>query len=190
MTDTVSAVVTLSGDTVTVDGSGVTVDGTVVTVEEPGVYRISGMLDNGQLAVDSDADGDVVLLLAGVDITNAAGAPINVRNADNTIITLVDGTENRLTDGAEYIFPDAETDEPDAALFSDDDLTINGGGTLIVTANYNHGIVGKDDLAIDLTPGSGAIIVTAVNDGIKGRDSLLVRGADHRRGRRRHAVQQ
>ena len=172
VTDTVSAVVTLSGDTVTVDGSGVTVDGTVVTVEEPGVYRISGMLDNGQLAVD----GDVVLLLAGVDITNAAGAPINVRNADNTIITLVDGTENRLTDGAEYIFPDAETDEPDAALFSDDDLTINGGGTLIVTANYNHGIVGKDDLAIDLTPGSGAIIVTAVNDGIKGRDSLLVQG--------------
>ncbi|MEZ4718404.1 MAG: carbohydrate-binding domain-containing protein [Caldilineaceae bacterium] len=68
------------------------------------------------------------------------------------------------------------TDEPDAALFSDDDLTINGGGTLIVTANYNHGIVGKDDLAIDLTPGSGAIIVTAVNDGIKGRDSLLVQG--------------
>ncbi|MCB0160525.1 MAG: carbohydrate-binding domain-containing protein, partial [Caldilineaceae bacterium] len=171
-----SAAITLAGDTVTVDGSGVTVDGTIVTVTAPGVYQFSGTLDNGQLAVDSDADGDVVLLLAGVDITSADSAPINVRNADNTIITLVDGSENRLTDAAEYVYPDAETDEPDGALFSDDDLTINGGGTLIVTANYNHGIVGKDDLVIDLTPGSGTLIVSAVNDGIKGRDSLLVQG--------------
>ncbi len=60
---------------------------------------------------------------------------------------------------------------PNAAIFSNDDLTINGGGSLTVDANYNNGIQSKDDLHIT----GGNISVTAVNDGIKGRDSIAVR---------------
>jgi hypothetical protein len=80
-----------------------------------------------------------------------------VSNADKTVITLADGTENVVTDGAVYVFPDAETDEPNAAIFSKDDLTINGNGSLIVNANYNNGIASKDDLKIT----SGAITANA-----------------------------
>jgi hypothetical protein len=86
------------------------------------------------------------------------------------VITLVEGTENRVADGASYLFDGAE-DEPNAAVFSKDDLTINGSGSLTVNGNYNHGIASKDDLKIV----SGNITVTAVNDAIKGRDSIAVK---------------
>lgn len=56
-------------------------------------------------------------------------------------------------------------------IFSHDDLTINGSGSLTVNANYNNGIVSKDDLKIT----GGTITVTAVNDAVKGRDSLTVK---------------
>jgi hypothetical protein len=85
--------------------------------------------------------------------------------------TLADGTENRASDGDSYILDDAESDEPNAAIFSKDDLTINGNGSLTVNASYNNGIASTDNLKIT----GGDITVNAVNDGIKGRDSIAVR---------------
>lgn len=166
----IAATITFTGDSIVAEGSGVAVNGQTVTVEAAGVYRLNGTLNNGQVIVDTDEEGDVVLLLSGVDITYANGAPIYVRNADNTVLMLAEGTNNYVTDGAHYLFPDAATDEPNAAIFSHDDLLINGSGSLTVNANYNHGIFGKDDVEI----ASGTITVNAVNDGIKGRDSLVV----------------
>jgi hypothetical protein len=113
----------------------------------------------------------VVLLLNGADITSSTSAPIYVNNANKTVITLAKGTENYVSDGATYIFADAGSDEPNAAIFSKDDLTINGNGSLIVDANYNNGIDSNDDLKII----SGSITVTSVNDGIKGRNSIAIK---------------
>ena len=61
-------------------------------------------------------------------------------------------------------------DEPNAAIFSKDDLKINGTGTLIVNANYNNGIASKDDLDIK----NGDITINAVNNGLKGKDSIEI----------------
>ncbi|MEJ5198533.1 MAG: carbohydrate-binding domain-containing protein [Anaerolineae bacterium] len=161
----------LQGDKILITGSGATVNGTIVTVTKAGTYRISGKLDDGQIVVDTADTKKVVLLLDGADITHATGAAIYVANAEKVVITLAEGTQNRVADGAQYVFPDAQTDEPDAAIFSHDDLTINGAGALTVQANYKNGIVGKDDLKIT----GGTIIVDAVNDGIRGRDSLAIK---------------
>jgi hypothetical protein len=171
MTDT-SALshISFEGDSITFDGEGVTVSGSVVTITSAGEYSISGILDDGQIVVDTQDEKTVYLILDGVDITCSTSAPIYVRNAEKTVITLADGTKNTVTDGAAYVFEDAESDGPNAAVFSKDDLTINGGGTLIVNANYNNGITSKDDLKIT----GGDITVTSVNDGIKGRDSIAV----------------
>ena len=98
-------------------------------------------------------------------------APIYVVNAEKTVITLAAGTENYVTDAETSLFDDAESDEPKAAIFSHDDLTINGEGSLTVTANANNGIASQDDLK---TPG-GHITVTAVNDGLKGKDSIAIK---------------
>jgi hypothetical protein len=160
----------LQGDSIAIDGSGATVDDSIITVTAAGSYRISGTLNDGQVIVDTQDDDTVFLVFNGVDIRSSISAPIYVRNAEKVVITLVGGTENVVTDADSYVFTEME-DEPDAAIFSNDDLTINGDGSLIVNANYSHGIVSDDDLTIV----SGTISVNAVDDGIKGRDSIAVR---------------
>jgi hypothetical protein len=165
-----TANIALAGDAIILEGEGASVDGSVVTITSAGTYSISGTLTDGQIIVDTEDEETVYLILEGVDITCSTGAPIYVSNAEKTVITLADATENTVTDGASYVFEEADSDEPDAAVFSHDDLTINGGGSLTVNANYKNGITSKDDLKIT----GGTITVNAVNDGIKGRDSIAV----------------
>ena len=87
------------------------------------------------------------------------------------IVSLPDGTKNVLSDASAYRYETEDTSEPDAALFSKDDLTINGGGTLTVNANYDNGIKSKDDLRV-----IGATLdVTAINNAIVGRDGVAVK---------------
>jgi hypothetical protein len=62
------------------------------------------------------------------------------------------------------------TDDVNAALYSTCDLTIYGTGTLTVTSN-NDGITGKDGLIIK----SGTVTVNAGDDGIRGKDYLIVK---------------
>ena len=132
--------ITLNGDTVAVDGSGVTVNGTIVTITSAGTYSISGASDNNQIKVDTEDEEKVVLILNGAAIAYATSAPIYVVNAEKTVITLASGTENYVTDGDAYVLEDTASDEPNAAIFSNDDLTLNGDGSLTVNANYNNGI--------------------------------------------------
>jgi hypothetical protein len=164
----------LAGDVINVQGSGVVVEGTIATITSTGTYSISGTLNDGQIIVDTVDEETVVLILNGVDITCSNGAPIYVSNAAKTVITLAAGTQNHVTDGSDYVFASAEVDEPNAAVFSNDDLTINGEGSLTVMANYNNGIDSNDDLKI----ASGNITVFAVNDGIKANDSISVLGGN------------
>lgn len=171
VSDSDMSYIKLEGDSITFEGSGATVNGNIVTITSAGMYSISGTLNDGQIIVDTEDKETVELVLNGADITYSTSAPIYVSNAEKTVITLADGTENYVTDGASYIFADAESDEPNAAIFSKDDLTINGNGSLTVNANYNNGIASKDDLKIT----GGSITVNAVNDGIKGRDSITVK---------------
>lgn len=173
---TAATSISLAGDTISVAGDGAVVNGSSVTITAAGTYTLSGTLNNGQIIVETNDEDPVVLILNGVNITNATSAPIHVSNADKVVITLAEGTENVVTDGDSYLLAgaaatDAASAEPNATIFSKADLTINGSGSLTVNANYNNGIVSKDDLKIV----SGAITVNAVNDGIKGRDSIAVK---------------
>lgn len=168
---TATNTISLAGDTISVTGEGAVVNGSSVTIITAGTYTLSRTLNNGQILVETTDEDPVVLILNGINITNATSAPIYVSNAEKVVITLAEGTENVVTDGNTYLFADAETDEPNAAIFSKDDLTINGSGSLTVNANYNNGIVSKDDLKIV----SGTITIHAVNDGLKGRDSIAIK---------------
>lgn len=152
-------------------GSGVSASGRVVTITAAGTYVLTGTLDYGQLVVDSDAAEAITLVFQGVSITNTTGAPVYVSSAEKTVIILAAGTTNTLTDGDDYVFPEGE-DEPDAALFSKDDLVIQGSGSLTVNANYKSGIVSKDDLTI----AGGVISVTAAKHALKGKDAIVITG--------------
>ena len=161
--------ITLNGDSVTADDKNVEVDGRKVTITGAGTYVLSGTLSDGQIVVDSDDKDSVRLVLNGAEITCSNSSAIWVKDGE-TIITLADGTENTLTDGAEYT-TDSEDDEPKAAVYAKDDLTFNGSGSLTVNGNYKNGIQCKDALKFV----SGTYTITAANNGLVGKDSVSVK---------------
>ncbi|MHC5247839.1 carbohydrate-binding domain-containing protein [Enterococcus sp. LJL90] len=170
--ESTATTITLNGDSAEIDGEGATESDGVITITTGGTYILSGEYD-GEIIVSADADADEVqLVLNGVNITNDDSSAIYVEQAEKVKITLAKGTTNTVSDGSDYVYDSADEDEPDAAIFSKDDLTINGSGTLIVNGNYNNGIRGKDDVVIT----NGNIQVTAVNNAIKAKDSLSIAG--------------
>lgn len=165
-----AAVITLLGDTASVQGLGAQVSGNVVTIMYPGTYRVEGTL-TGQLAVDlGDYSGAVYLLMNGADISCPDGPALYVQQSDRTIVRLADGTRNALADGADYtLFINGE-EHTGAALYSSDDLVIDGGGALTVTGSACDGIRVKDALTVN----GGSLNVTGEDDGIQVNDELRI----------------
>ena len=156
------------GSTAASAADGVKINGSVVTITKAGSYSVSGVLEDGQIVVD--ADGDVELTLCGVGITNSSGPAIYAKNGDLTLV-LDDGSVNVLTDGAEYSVSD-DDNNPNAALFTQDDLIVTGEGSLSVTGSYKNGVNCKDALTIE----SGTVYVTSTDNGIIGKESVTVSG--------------
>lgn len=165
--------VTLDGDTASSDSGAVVVDGSTVTITAAGTYRLSGSLTDGQVVVQTTDAGIVRLVLDGVEITSSTSSPLVVTEAEEVMVVLADGTTSTLTDAAEYVYADG-SDEPNAALFSNADLTIAGDGALVVTGSSNDGIASKDGLVVT----GGTITVDAVDDGIRGKDYVVVEGGE------------
>jgi hypothetical protein len=143
-----------------------------VTITNGGTYRLAGTLSDGQVAVATESQEVVRLVLDGVDIASSTGAAISVVEAEKVVVILAPGSKNTLADAATYQLASADVDEPNAALFSTADLTIAGEGSLAVTGRYNDGIASKDGLII----AGGTVTVDAADDGIRGKDYLVVTG--------------
>lgn len=159
--------VTLADAGSSADGDGVTIDGSVVTITEEGTYVLAGTLTAGQVVVDAPDDAKVQVVLAGASITNPSGAAILVENADKAFLTLAEGTENAVSSTGGL--GTTEDSNVDGAVFSRDDLTINGSGSLAVSST-NHGIVCKDDLVL----ASATVAITAEGTAIQAKDSVAV----------------
>lgn len=155
--------IVFDGSSISVDGEGADVNGNKVTISLKGTYLISGTLDGGQIIVNAGDDDDVRLILNGATVSCSNSSCIYGINADKIILTLVDGTVNTFTDGTEYVYANAEKEEPNAAIFSDCDLSINGNGTLNVNGNFQHAIRVKADAKIT----GGTINLSAAQKGIK-----------------------
>lgn len=168
--------ITLSGSGASVDGEGASVEGSVVTITAAGVYAVSGTLEDGRIIVNAPKE-EVTVALNGADITCSYSSPLYIYKAGTATVHLMEGTENALTDGADYTYGDeyssAADEEPNACLYSKADLVIEGAGKLSVTANCDNGITGKDTLQIY----DGSISVQAVNNGINGKDSNTIDSA-------------
>lgn len=147
--------------------SGVSISGNIITITKEGTYVFSGALSEGQIIVDADS-AKVQLVLDNADVTSASSAAIYVKNADKTFITLAEGSENILMNTAEYEAID--DNNIDAVIFSKDDLTLNGKGTLTINSEYGHGIVSKDDLKLV----GGTCNITAKNHALSGKDSVRI----------------
>ena len=162
-----TAVITLNNDSISMSGSGAYVYQNSVVISRSGYYEITGTLDNGSIIVDAEDNSKVWILLDNAYISNDTGACIDVEQADKVFLILADGSENTLVSGSAFS-EDTVNDGIHAALFSRDDLTISGSGTLAVSAQYKHGIEVNDDFVVT----GGNITIEAVGDAVHANDSF------------------
>jgi len=162
--------ITLSDADCTADSKNVAVDGSIITITGGGDYIVTGTMSDGMIIVDVDKSEKVQLVLNGVDITSKTSAAIYVKKADKVFITLADGTENTLKNGG--TFEEIDDNHIDAVIFSKDDLTLNGTGTLIIDSPVAHGIVSKNELVIT----NGAYQISAAAHGMTGKDNVAIAG--------------
>lgn len=169
-----SAVITLSGESASGDSDALEISGSTVTVKDEGTYIFSGTLDNGMIIVDAEDTDKVQIVLDGVQISSSESAAVYVKEADKVFITTVDGSQNTLRNEGNY----TQTDDNniDAVIFSKSDLTLNGAGTLTVSAEAGHGIVSKDDLVLT----GGTYDITAASHGLSGKDSVRIANGNYK----------
>ena len=139
------------------------------TITSAGVYTLTGTIKDGNVTVDTKEN--VKIILNGVSITSSNSPAIYVENSGILVIETAKDSKNYVEDGSTYT--SAYTDI-DGAIFSKDDLYLQGEGTLEVKANHGDGIVSKDDLKIN----SGTYIINSEDDGIRGTDSVYIKDGD------------
>lgn len=154
-------------DTTNAENIAVT-SGEDVSITEEGVYVISGDAADVTITVNADDNAKVQLVLDNVSITNEDAPAIYVVSADKVFVTTADGSTNKLSVTGDFATTDSETNV-DGAIFSKDDITFNGKGTLTINSSDN-GIVGKDDVKFT----GGTYNITAGNHAIQGKDSVCI----------------
>ncbi|MDR1704650.1 MAG: carbohydrate-binding domain-containing protein [Clostridiales bacterium] len=142
-------------------------------IEEAGTYVLSGELKDGQIRVDAGKNDIVRLVLNGADIHNGDGPAVYALQSEKLVIVLADGAENSISDGAEYKVA-GDANEPDAAVFSQDDITLTGKGSLTVSASHNHGIRSQNVLAVT----GGVITVDSIGDALRGKEGFAVKDGE------------
>lgn len=160
----------LNGTSVTANSDSVKISDGTVTITEEATYIISGTLENGMIIVDAEDTDKLQIVLNGTNITNKTSAALYILEADKVFVTLADGTENTLISGGEFIAIDENN--IDGAIFSKQDLTFNGSGSLSVTSPIGHGIVCKDDLVIT----GGSYSIKCASHGFDANDSVRITG--------------
>ena len=169
-------VLTFNGNqlSTSVQDAGIVVEGGAFVITRGGSYELKGDLSNGQIKVAVPKTEQVELIFNNFTASCNTSAPLYIESADKATIMLAAGSVNTLTDATLYVFPNPAEDKPNACIYSSDDLTIKGTGTLNVNGNYNNGIGCKNDLRIkDCT-----LNVTGVNNILKGNDSVEIENAN------------
>lgn len=158
--------INLTGSSATSSSSSVEISGSTVKLTQEATYLISGNLDNGTLIIAAPDTAKLQIVLNGTSITSKTFAPLYIVSADKVFVTLADGTQNALTNLEGFV----QTDENnvDGTIFSKQDLTFNGNGSLLVESPLGHGIVCKDDLVFT----GGSYTINSANHGIDANDSI------------------
>lgn len=166
--DSTSTHITLADNASVSDSNVVIISGNTVTITKEGTYILSGSLSDGQIIVDVEDTEKVQLVLDNVNINCDSSAAIYVRQADKVFITLAADSDNYLYTSGEFVTID--DNNIDAVIFSKDDLTLNGNGSLTIESAYGHGIVSKNDLRIT----GGSYSITTASSGLNGKDSVRI----------------
>lgn len=152
----------LNGSTAEADSDSVQISGSTITITEEATYIISGTLDDGMIIVDAPDTAKLQLVFDGADINSETSAPLYIPEADKVFVTLAEGTENTLSNGGTYTAIDDSN--IDSAIFSRQDLTLNGSGNAASESSDSWGQWGGG------APGQPGDRGGAGGDGMRGTD--------------------
>ena len=165
--------ITLQGAEGTINGTGAYfLDGSLV-IAKPGNYVLSGELTDGSIIVEAYDTSKIWIMLNGVSVKCSDDACLRVDQADKVFVTLAEGTENTLESGDTFS-EEAIADGTGGVIYSHDDLTINGNGSLSIKGGPEHGIEVNDSLVIT----GGTINIESTSDGIHVNDAFRFDSAD------------
>ncbi len=163
--------IALNNTSASCDSDTVKIEGSTITIQKEGTYVFSGNLDNGMIIIDTDDSAKLQLVFNGVTINHETSAPLYILEADKVFLTLVEGTTNTLSNGG--TFTAIDENNIDSVIFSKQDLTINGSGSLTVSSPAGHGIVSKDDLVLT----GGSYTIGSASHGLSANDSVRITNA-------------
>ncbi|MBR2786766.1 MAG: carbohydrate-binding domain-containing protein [Clostridia bacterium] len=140
-------------------------DGENITINKEGTYIISGTAQNVTIFVEAGDADKVQIVLENTAIINETMPVIYVKTADKVFITSNGSNELKVTGS---IVKD-DSNNLNAVIFSKQDITLNGTGTLNIESSVN-GITGKDDIKIT----GGTFNITASAVAIRANDSIRI----------------
>ena len=120
-----------------------------------------------QIVIKASDQDKIQIVLDGVTMTGTDAA-IVVENADKTFITLAEGSKNSISDSANHTNTDY-----DAAIYSKDDLTFNGSGSLTIEGKYGNAVESNDDLRIT----GGTYTIKGYKNGLSANDAINIKEA-------------
>ena len=154
------AVITLDGDHGTLSAPTRGQSGNPVVIDRKGVYRVTGSSEGVTLLIrEPKRSGNIYLILDHVSMTNSNGPCIEVQAAEKVILQCV---------GDNFLI---SSSDKGAAIYAEDDLTINGDGRLQIESGKN-GVQCKAALRIT----GSQLSVQAENDGLKGKTGIFMDG--------------
>ncbi len=111
----------------------------------------------------------VAVILPPWDATIACStsAPLYIEKADKVVVTLEGESFLSNTDA----FQKADENRIDGVIWSKEDLTFNGSGSLTISSPNGHGIVCKDDLVIT----GGNFQITSASHALDANDSIRIK---------------
>ena len=151
-------------------GEAITESNGIYTITSAGEYDASGCLSEGYILVSASETDEVVINLKGASITSTANSPILVTSAKEVSISANSDTYNVINDNRTSVSADGGT----AAIYAKADLKIKGNGALVINGNVNNGIHTSKDLDVK----NVTLKVTAVNNAIKGNDSVTIKSGN------------
>lgn len=166
-----SVLIKLNGDSISCTSDAVQISGTTATITDEGTYILTGTLNNGMIVVNADKKDKPQLVFKDVTINSETSAPLYILQADKVFVTLAPNSSNKLSNGG--TFTAIDDNNIDGAVFSKQDLTLNGSGSLTVTSPSGHGIVCKDDLVFT----SGTYTINSASHGLDANDSVRIANA-------------
>ena len=159
--------ITLADQTATVTGQGASFSDQTLTISQAGTYVLTGSGKNLKLVVEA-ADTDQVHLVFQNLTLEGEGTLLQINKAQEVVISLAEGSQNALTESQA-----SDDEKVKATIHSQVPLTLNGTGSLTLTALTKNALEVEDDLKVL----GGTYTAKAANHGFKAEGALDIEAA-------------